>query len=246
MRWRSRRCPFLACGRAGGGPEWSRVQTLSSASFSGLRIGPTTVKPTAALSACTAVLRTSGSTTTRRVAGSANSQANTVVMTARVKPCTGVSAGAQRKCMPTSPGSGSYRPTSSTRAGSYRSARNAGAPRHEPRYASWCGWSAMRRYSAATASTSASCISQNADLGWVTQRCSSAASASGSSGRSVNSPSASSTRVKVVMRALMPALRPARRTPGTRWSSPPGSAPGRSSPGSATSCGTDPCPGRAR
>ncbi len=56
------------------------MQTLSSASFSGLAIGPTTSKPTAAFSACTAVLRTSGSTTTRRVAGSAKSHAMTVLM----------------------------------------------------------------------------------------------------------------------------------------------------------------------
>nr|AIS85288.1 hypothetical protein VASRM7_50 [Verrucosispora sp. MS100047] len=82
----------------------SRVQMLSRACFSGLAIGPITSKPTAALRACTAVLRTSGSTTTRAVSGSANSQDITVVSTAWVKPCTGVSVGAQRKCMPTSPG----------------------------------------------------------------------------------------------------------------------------------------------
>ena len=43
----------------------SRVQKLSSAFFSGFWISRSGTKPTASLSACTAVLRTSGSTTTR-------------------------------------------------------------------------------------------------------------------------------------------------------------------------------------
>lgn len=116
---------------------------LSSASFSGLRIRRTTSKPTVLLSAWTAVLRTSGSTTTRRTEGSANSSPITAAMTARVKPCTGRSAGATRKCIPTSPGSASYSPGSSTRAGSYRSSRQTGSPSDDPMNASWYGACAM-------------------------------------------------------------------------------------------------------
>lgn len=82
----------------------ARVQKLSRASFSGLVTWRSGTKPTASFSACTAVLATSGSTTTRSVAGSAKIADITVVMTARVKPCSGVSLGATRKCMPTSPG----------------------------------------------------------------------------------------------------------------------------------------------
>ena len=85
----------------------SRVQKLSSALFSGFRISRSGTNPTAELRVCTAVLRTSGSTTTRRTAGSSKRRATTAVTTARVKPCTGVPAGATRKCIPTSPGSGS-------------------------------------------------------------------------------------------------------------------------------------------
>lgn len=96
----------------------SRVQVLSRACFSGLVISRTASKPTALFSACTAVLVTSGSTTTLRTRGSANSVSMTVVITARVKPCTGFSGGATRKCIPTSPGSASYSPLSSTSVGS--------------------------------------------------------------------------------------------------------------------------------
>src|SRR5690606_31298851 len=163
----------------------SRVQKLSRARFSGLSISRAGTKPTASFSACTALLPTSGSTTTRRVSGSANSSSITAVMTAFVKPCTGRSVGATRKCMPTSPGSGSYRPTRSTYRGSYRSIRKAGSPSGRPRWAWWCSWAAMRMYSRSTSCSLASCIIQNAALGWVTQRCSSSASRSGSSGRKV-------------------------------------------------------------
>ena len=182
-----------AASRSGARPaNCSRVQTLSRASFSGLGSGR---RPRSRRRRSARARRCCGRRVRRRPAGwpgRRRATSMTVVITARVKPCTGVSVGraqevhARRHRRPAVVAGRPARP------GPGRSARRGtpARPRAGPRYASWCGWSAIRRYSRSTRSTSASCISQNADFGWVTQPCSSPASASGSRVRSANSPSA--------------------------------------------------------
>ena len=101
----------------------SAVQKESSAVLSGRSTGPASRKPARALSRCTAVFRMSGSTTTRRagerpIIGTAKAVEQMAPMTAAVVPGTGVRVGATRRCMPKSPGSCGYRPSSSTSAGS--------------------------------------------------------------------------------------------------------------------------------
>ena len=117
--------------------------------------------------------------------GSAKSRPCTVVITARVKPCTGRARSARsRKCIPMSPGSAlvAGRPVDVGRDRS-APARKAGTPSCRPRkrvVVRVGGDAARTRRS--TSAGSASCIIQNAAFGWVTQPCSSAASAAGPGG----------------------------------------------------------------
>ena len=91
----------------------ARLQKLSAAVLSGSSTWRATTKPTAALRTAIRSLRASGSTTTRSTDVSAKHSSITRRITAEVKPWTGVSVGATRTCIPTSPGRSSGSPARS-------------------------------------------------------------------------------------------------------------------------------------
>ncbi len=162
------------------------MQTDSIAVLPGSSTSRISLKPNATFLARTRSFPASGSTTTRRTAGSAKQKSITAPKTAVVKPGRGSPVGgATSTCMPTSPGRTSGSPANGECATSYRSTRKAGSPSTRPRNASWCGFEAICWYSAATSATLAPCIIQKTDRGWVTQPCSRPRSRSTSSGSMV-------------------------------------------------------------